>query len=42
MNFHFRFFRKPDNTWGAEKAISVPHKKVEGHDSPEISGMYFQ
>ncbi|KAK7582755.1 hypothetical protein V9T40_014200 [Parthenolecanium corni] len=35
----YRFFRKSDETWDAEKVISVPHKKVEGYNSPEISGM---
>lgn len=35
----FRFFRKTDGTWDAEKVIDVPAKKVEGYHEPEINGM---
>lgn len=35
----FRFYRKDDGTWGAEKAIDVPAKKVEGWALPEMEGM---
>lgn len=37
-NLLYRFFRKPDGTWDAEKVISVPNKQVEGYVDPEISG----
>ncbi|KAL6982198.1 hypothetical protein U1Q18_052033, partial [Sarracenia purpurea var. burkii] len=32
----FRFFRQPDGTWDAEKAIDVPVKTVEGWFGPEF------
>ncbi|XP_065220851.1 methanethiol oxidase [Planococcus citri] len=35
----FRFFRKPDGTWDAEKAIDVPVKTVEGWFTPEFPGL---
>ncbi|XP_052783579.1 methanethiol oxidase-like isoform X2 [Mya arenaria] len=35
----FRFFKKPDGLWGAEKVIDVPSKKVEGWMLPEMPGL---
>ncbi|EEB14090.1 Selenium-binding protein, putative [Pediculus humanus corporis] len=35
----FRFFRKSDGTWDAEKVIDIPCKKVEGWKFPEMEGM---
>uniref|UniRef100_A0A6M2DNM7 Putative selenium-binding protein 1 n=1 Tax=Xenopsylla cheopis TaxID=163159 RepID=A0A6M2DNM7_XENCH len=35
----YRFFRKSDNTWDAEKVISIPPKKVEGWVAPVITGI---
>ncbi|XP_067001027.2 methanethiol oxidase [Anabrus simplex] len=35
----FRFYRKDDGTWTADKVISVPPKKVEGWVLPEMPGM---
>lgn len=37
----YRFFRKSDNTWDAEKVISIPPKKVEGWVAPVITGKIF-
>lgn len=34
----FRFFRKNDGTWGAERAIKVPPKKVQNWFFPEMEG----
>ncbi|CAH0388579.1 unnamed protein product [Bemisia tabaci] len=35
----FRFFRKDDGSWDAEKVIHIAKKKVIGHAEPEIGGM---
>ncbi|KAL0271546.1 UNVERIFIED_CONTAM: hypothetical protein PYX00_008605 [Menopon gallinae] len=35
----FRFFRKDDGTWAAEKAIDVPAKTVTGWLFPQVEGM---
>lgn len=35
----FRFFKKDDGTYGAEKVIDVPAKKVEGWIAPHIQGL---
>ncbi|KAL1129063.1 hypothetical protein AAG570_013595, partial [Ranatra chinensis] len=35
----FRFFRRDDGTWEAEKVISIPAKKVEGWVKPEMPGL---
>ncbi|XP_054289903.1 methanethiol oxidase-like [Macrosteles quadrilineatus] len=35
----FRFFRKVDGTWAAERVIRIPPKKVKGWALPELEGM---
>ncbi|XP_069104374.1 methanethiol oxidase-like isoform X3 [Argopecten irradians] len=35
----FRFYRKEDRTWAAEKVIQVPPKKVEGWALPDMPGL---
>nr|KAG5701440.1 hypothetical protein BaRGS_032772 [Batillaria attramentaria] len=35
----FRFFRKPDKTWGAEKVIDIPAKTVEGWTDKELPSL---
>ncbi|XP_015111894.1 methanethiol oxidase isoform X1 [Diachasma alloeum] len=35
----FRFFKKEDGKWDAEKVIDVPAKKVEGWVAPYMNGM---
>lgn len=35
----FKYFRKQDGTWGAEKVIDVPSKKVENWALPEMPGL---
>lgn len=35
----FRFFKKPDGDWEAEKVITVPPKTVEGWMLPEMPGL---
>ncbi|KZC05702.1 Selenium-binding protein 1, partial [Dufourea novaeangliae] len=37
-NVH-RFHKTPEGVWHAEKVIQVPHKKVEGWLTPQMSGM---
>lgn len=34
----FRFFRKVDGTWAAERVIRIPPKKVKGWALPELEG----
>uniref|UniRef100_A0A1B6C6R3 Methanethiol oxidase n=1 Tax=Clastoptera arizonana TaxID=38151 RepID=A0A1B6C6R3_9HEMI len=35
----FRFYRKDDGTWTADKVIDIPSKKVKGWIQEEIAGM---
>ncbi|XP_057671548.1 methanethiol oxidase-like [Diorhabda carinulata] len=35
----YRFYRKEDGTWAADKVIDIPPKKVSGWDDPYIQGM---
>ncbi|KAK9501062.1 hypothetical protein O3M35_002176 [Rhynocoris fuscipes] len=35
----FRFFKKEDGSWSAEKVIDIPNKKVEGWMLPEMPGL---
>ena len=34
----YRFYKKPDGTWTADKVIKIPVKKVEGFLFPQMSG----
>ncbi|XP_053330758.1 methanethiol oxidase isoform X2 [Spea bombifrons] len=35
----FRFYKKQDGTWAADKVIQVPSKKVEGWALPDMPGL---
>ncbi|XP_039284376.1 methanethiol oxidase isoform X2 [Nilaparvata lugens] len=35
----FRFYRKSDGAWSADKVIDIPAKKLDGENNPEIQGM---
>jgi len=35
----FRFFKKVDGTWAAEKVIRIPPKEVKGYLAPTMEGM---
>ena len=35
----FRFFRKDDGSWDAEKVVDIPPKKVEGWALPDMPGV---